>query len=76
MPINLIVILQLSMTPSISFPPAAQDVPTATLRSGEWLALVKKQVESLKFGSVAITVHEGRVVQIETNLKLRFDKAS
>ncbi len=33
---------------------------------------IKKQVESLKFGTVTITVHDGRITQVETNSKLRF----
>jgi hypothetical protein len=40
-----------------------------------WLEIVSRQVQGLKFGSVQITVHEGRVVQIETSVKVRFDKA-
>lgn len=39
-----------------------------------WLDVVKQQVGDLRFGAVTITVHEGRVVQIETSVKLRFDK--
>lgn len=39
-----------------------------------WLEVVERQVNGLKFGSVQITVHEGRVVQIETSVKVRFDK--
>lgn len=46
--------------------------PSATEES--WLKIVERQVSGLKFGSVAITVHEGRVVQVETNSKLRFDR--
>lgn len=39
-----------------------------------WKELVERQVSALRFGSVLITVHEGRVVQIETSVKVRFDK--
>jgi hypothetical protein len=39
-----------------------------------WIALVQKQVSSLQFGVVQITVHDGRVVQVETTERLRFDK--
>jgi hypothetical protein len=39
-----------------------------------WLQLVREQVRSLKFGTVQITVHESRVVQVERVEKLRFDK--
>jgi hypothetical protein len=41
-----------------------------------WQEVVSRQVEGLKFGSVQITVHEGRVVQVETSVKIRFDKTS
>ena len=47
-----------------------------TPRPGEpWLEVVERQVNALKFGSVHITVHEGRVVQVETSVRVRFDKA-
>ncbi len=42
--------------------------------TGAWLEIVDRQVRGLKFGSVQITVHEGRVVQIETSAKIRFDR--
>lgn len=38
-----------------------------------WLDLVREQVASLKFGTVLITVHDARVVQVEKNEKLRLD---
>jgi hypothetical protein len=39
-----------------------------------WLQLVREHVASLKFGTVQITVHDSRVVQVERLEKLRFDK--
>ncbi|WP_081846598.1 YezD family protein [Butyrivibrio sp. AE3004] len=33
---------------------------------------IQKQVESLKYGTVTITVHDGKITQIETSSKLRF----
>jgi hypothetical protein len=39
-----------------------------------WLGIVAKQVESLKYGVVQITIHESRVVQIEKTEKVRLDK--
>ena len=39
----------------------------------EWVGIVAKQVESLKFGVVQITIHESRVVQIEKTEKVRLD---
>ena len=39
----------------------------------EWLAVIRSQVESLKFGTVQITVHDSKVIQIERNEKTRLD---
>ncbi len=39
-----------------------------------WLDLVRKQVESLKFGTVQITVHDSQVTQVERLEKLRLDR--
>jgi len=41
-----------------------------------WLDLVRDQVTSLRFGTVLITVHDGRVVQVEKNEKLRLDQTT
>jgi hypothetical protein len=41
-----------------------------------WLNLVSDQVASLRFGTVLITVHDGRVVQVEKNEKLRLDQTA
>lgn len=38
----------------------------------DWLAIVNTNVTNLRFGSVQITVHEGRVTQVETIEKTRF----
>jgi hypothetical protein len=42
--------------------------------TADWLEVVQKQVTALRFGVVQITVHEGRVVQVETTERLRFEK--
>jgi hypothetical protein len=39
-----------------------------------WVDVVQQQVTSLRFGVVQITVHDGRVVQVETTERVRFDK--
>jgi hypothetical protein len=39
-----------------------------------WLGILKGQVESLRFGTVQVVVHESRVVQIERTEKVRFDR--
>jgi len=46
----------------------------SAVEAKSWLEVVSRQVAALKFGSVQITVHDGRVVQIETSVKVRFDK--
>jgi hypothetical protein len=41
-----------------------------TITDQEILELIK----TVKFGSVEITIHDGKVVQVERKEKLRFDK--
>jgi hypothetical protein len=41
-----------------------------------WLDLVHGQLASLRFGTVLITVHDGRVVQVEKNEKVRLDQTT
>ncbi len=42
----------------------------------EWLELVRRQVSSLKFGTVQITVHDARVTQVERVEKVRLDRSN
>ena len=37
----------------------------------DWIALVREKVEGLRFGVVQLTVHDGRVTQIERTEKTR-----
>jgi hypothetical protein len=37
-----------------------------------WEGTVKQAVRSLRYGSVEVQVHDGRVVQVETREKVRF----
>ena len=39
---------------------------------GPWERSLLQAVRSLRYGSVEVVVHEGRVVQIETREKVRF----
>lgn len=39
-----------------------------------WIEVVQAHVESLRFGTVQVVVHESRVVQIEKTERVRFDK--
>jgi len=41
----------------------------------DWERAVVEAIRALRYGSVEIDVHEGRVVQIETREKVRFDEA-
>jgi hypothetical protein len=36
-----------------------------------WLEIVRQRVEAMRFGSVQIVVHEGRVTQVESTEKTR-----
>lgn len=42
----------------------------------EWLERIAAQVDGLEYGSVLITVHDGRVVQIDRTERKRYDAAS
>lgn len=44
----------------------AQDPDTES-----WLDIVRQKVEAMRFGSVQIIVHEGRVTQVESTEKTR-----
>lgn len=37
----------------------------------DWLEIVRRKVAAIRFGSVQITVHEGRVTQVESTEKTR-----
>jgi hypothetical protein len=45
--------------------------PTDEFNS-DWLEMVRQKAKNLRFGSIQITVHEGRVTQIESIEKTRF----
>jgi hypothetical protein len=40
-----------------------------------WLEIVRQKVEAMRFGSVQIVVHEGRVTQVESTEKTRLPDA-
>ncbi len=48
---------------------AAPEIPP------DWLALVREKVEGLRYGVVQLTVHDGRVTQIERTEKTRLTGA-
>jgi len=36
------------------------------------LATIRDHLETIRFGSIALTIHEGRIVQLEVTEKRRF----
>jgi len=40
-------------------------------KENDYLTVVKKMVEEIKFGTVSIIVQDGKVVQLEQNKKVR-----
>ncbi|MFT4177569.1 MAG: YezD family protein [Luteolibacter sp.] len=40
--------------------------------SPDWIEVVRRNVNGLRYGSVQITVHDGRVTQVESTEKTRF----
>ncbi len=45
--------------------------PTAEIETESWIEIVRQKVAALRFGSVQIIVHEGRVTQVESTEKTR-----
>ncbi len=44
---------------------------TAEIEVESWIDIVKQKVSAMRFGSVQIIVHEGRVTQVESTEKTR-----
>jgi len=53
-----------------------KDTKHETDKSHQWLEIVRQTVVSLRYGVVHITVHDGRVTQIEKTEKRRLDTAA
>ena len=49
----------------------ASPAPAASAPVEDWLAYVQAKVESVKFGSLQIVVHDGRITQVESTEKFR-----
>lgn len=49
--------------------------PDKLLPNDEWLQIVQQRVESLGYGSVEITIHDSRIVELDTTKRLRFQQA-
>jgi hypothetical protein len=53
---------------------SAADESAAPLAGEGWIELVRRQVASLRFGVVQITVHDARVIQIEKTERVRLER--
>jgi hypothetical protein len=49
-----------------------KSVGMTKLDEAEWERAVRQAVAGLRYGSVEVLVHDGRVVQVETRRKVRF----
>ncbi|MBB5350145.1 hypothetical protein HNR46_000366 [Haloferula luteola] len=52
--------------------PKTDASPSTTLPADSWLEVVREKVSRLQFGSVQVTVHDGRVTQVESIERTRF----
>lgn len=52
--------------------PLASERPASEGSTADWLEVVRQNVTNLRFGSVQIIVHDGRVTQVESIEKTRF----
>ena len=52
--------------------PTSPDRTPSEAASCDWLDVVRRNAANLRFGSIQITVHEGRVTQVESIEKTRF----
>jgi hypothetical protein len=50
----------------------SSESPNIPISAESWLEVVREKVAAIQFGSVQITVHEGRVTQVEAVEKTRF----
>ena len=47
--------------------------PVSPNENPDWLPIVREKVDGLRFGSVLVVVHEGKVTQVESLEKTRLD---
>jgi len=55
-------------------PPVKTDAPA--LPEPEWIELVREKVAGLRYGVVQLTIHDGRVIQIERTEKTRLNSGT
>ncbi|MBB6731671.1 YezD family protein [Cohnella zeiphila] len=55
---------------------AKQEFELGEALSEQTLQWILRNLEGLKYGTVQITVHQGKIVQIDRTEKIRFDKTN
>lgn len=53
-------------------PPGSGSAPNPEHQLEENIATVREALKNLRYGNIALTVHDGRVVQIDVTEKKRF----
>ncbi|MFU8894617.1 MAG: YezD family protein [Luteolibacter sp.] len=51
--------------------PSDNQLPVDARNPSDWLHVVRKKVANLQYGSVVVTIHDGRVTQVESIEKTR-----
>ena len=51
---------------------SSKSVDMTEVSRGGWEGTVRRAVAGIRYGSVEVLVHDGRVVQVETREKVRF----
>jgi hypothetical protein len=54
-----------------SLPLMTNTTPIEELATEPWIDVVRRKVGAMRFGSVQIVIHEGRVTQVESTEKTR-----
>ncbi len=54
-------------------PTGPNESPSGTPPASDWIEAVRRHVASLRYGVVQITVHAGKVVQVERTERFRFE---
>jgi hypothetical protein len=44
---------------------------TDTVQAASWLEIVRQRADTMRFGHIDITIHEGRVTQVEATERTR-----
>jgi hypothetical protein len=48
--------------------------PDKIIDLNEWLQVIRQRVESLNYGSVEITIHDSKIVELDTTRRFRLNQ--